>query len=468
MDLGTLLSRLNANTPLWGVAILSAALMCLSIHDGHEWGGDFALYIEQALAIDSGQVNALYATNKLAMEQSDYAVGPYLYPFGFPLLLWPILKINGIHFIALKAYCGLFLLLSIPVIARLFRRRIPHPVVMYSLFSLTALHVGFVTFTDHILSDLPFFFFALLALASFELRASIHNQLIVGALIFAAWFVRDIGIVLLPALAAFQFSVRTSAAPRSKDLLIQAIPYGMFILLFGIARAFLPDGGANHLLKLRERISLEQTMALLPEYRSLFEDYFFVGSPILFLFIALMVVGMIKRWKEDLHFLVFTLGYLAVILAWPHFQGIRFVFPVLPFLVYFMLQGLWWLTHRITARSAFHSAIPALLAVWILVNSMVQVGQYRGKQSNEAWTPETQDWYQFLSSHVMPNETVGFEKPRVLRLFAGVKTIYTTPATFAASAADLLFVHKYFLPVPGDDFALIRETEHFYLLRRKE
>jgi len=119
-----LFSPVSNRWPLLAMGFVCLALIAWCIHDGHEWGGDFALYIEQVQAINEGSVGELYAANKYAMDNSDYEVGPYLYPFGFPLLLWPVLKVIGIHFIALKIYCGLFLLLSIPLISALFRARL--------------------------------------------------------------------------------------------------------------------------------------------------------------------------------------------------------------------------------------------------------------------------------------------------------------------------------------------------------
>jgi len=81
---------------------LILALGLLIIQPGHNWGGDFALYIEQAIALSEGSLNELYEQNKFAMEHSQYALGPFLYPIGFPLILSPFIAVFGLDFMLLK------------------------------------------------------------------------------------------------------------------------------------------------------------------------------------------------------------------------------------------------------------------------------------------------------------------------------------------------------------------------------
>src|SRR5580692_1060 len=91
----------------------SFALALLCIHKGHNWGDDFAQYIEQARAISSHSLDSYLQTNRYAMDHSDSASGPYLCPNGFPLLIAPVYRLFGLNLVAFKVWCTLFFLGSL-------------------------------------------------------------------------------------------------------------------------------------------------------------------------------------------------------------------------------------------------------------------------------------------------------------------------------------------------------------------
>jgi hypothetical protein len=74
------------------VIVSSSALALLCIHKGHNWGDDFAQYIEQARAINNHSLDSYLQINRYAMDHSDHVVGPYLSPNGFPLLIAPCVE----------------------------------------------------------------------------------------------------------------------------------------------------------------------------------------------------------------------------------------------------------------------------------------------------------------------------------------------------------------------------------------
>src|SRR5436190_24345903 len=69
------------------ILIASAFLIAICIHDGHNWSGDDALYIEQARALIDGSIDKLYELNKYSTDHAFRIQGPYLYPMGFPIML---------------------------------------------------------------------------------------------------------------------------------------------------------------------------------------------------------------------------------------------------------------------------------------------------------------------------------------------------------------------------------------------
>ena len=113
--------------------ILISVIFCLGvIDDNHNWGGDFALYIEQARALVEGTTKALWEENRWAMTPiPDY--GPDLAPIGFPLLLAPVYAVFGLNFIAFKVYLALFFILACFFSYQLF---VEHLCILFSLNTL--------------------------------------------------------------------------------------------------------------------------------------------------------------------------------------------------------------------------------------------------------------------------------------------------------------------------------------------
>ena len=83
----------NKYIPYLLLVLLSVPLFFLNIHNVHSWGDDFAQYIKEAQNLAHGRpfYESGYIYNKYNPE---YA--PAQYPPGYPLLLWPVVKIWGI------------------------------------------------------------------------------------------------------------------------------------------------------------------------------------------------------------------------------------------------------------------------------------------------------------------------------------------------------------------------------------
>ena len=87
------------------MTILLAALVlsCFRVHDGHGWGDDFAEYICQGLSLIDNSQEKTIEVMEVMCSKSLPVLGPGNYPWGYPLLLLPILRLFGVNFIALKA-----------------------------------------------------------------------------------------------------------------------------------------------------------------------------------------------------------------------------------------------------------------------------------------------------------------------------------------------------------------------------
>ena len=76
---------------LWGAVQL--------IVSGHIFNGDFALYIRQAQSIQYGDMQQVFSDMQEMIAHSTYQrYSPILYPWGYPLLLFPCVALFGINY----------------------------------------------------------------------------------------------------------------------------------------------------------------------------------------------------------------------------------------------------------------------------------------------------------------------------------------------------------------------------------
>lgn len=436
------------------------------MHNGHNWGGDFALYIEQSQAMQEGKIHELYASNSYAMDHSGYAVGPYLYPFGFPLLITPVMVIVGMDFIALKWFCACFLLLSIPMMYLLFKKKSTPLVVPLFITALIALHDEFVMFCDNVLSDLPFLFFVLLSFYVIERANNLRDHSIAAVIFFFTYFIRDAGIALFPAVIVFHLFIMDKDKVKSakKGLLLF---YGLYILLFITSKILLPDGGANQMRKIVDRFSSQVVIDNLYYYTGLIMQFFKV-MPMLFpIVLALIITGVVIKAKETFHYVIFLLGVFAILLIWPHFQGMRFVFPLIPFLIFFGLCGFIYWGQKLRMKMSLVVILIGIFTGNVIYKSYGEIIAFKQKDMNECYTEELIAFYDFIKKNTEVNSIIAGDKPTVLRLFTDRNSIQSDQDFFDESFADYLFLPKYLYKDSESQNLLVHESERYILVKKR-
>src|SRR5688572_25220713 len=82
--------------------ILSGVVCFFSLSNVQDWGDDFALYIRQAQSLIRGDIQTCLNDNIFCQQNSTTPPGPELYPWGFPLLLAPVISLFGFNLLAMK------------------------------------------------------------------------------------------------------------------------------------------------------------------------------------------------------------------------------------------------------------------------------------------------------------------------------------------------------------------------------
>ena len=82
------------------------------LETGHDWGDDFSLYINQARSLVRGDVSQVVADTRYTLQNSGSSTfSPYVYPWGFPLLLAPFYLVAGLDYdtfrwVTVGAWCS--------------------------------------------------------------------------------------------------------------------------------------------------------------------------------------------------------------------------------------------------------------------------------------------------------------------------------------------------------------------------
>ena len=470
-----MIKTLNVNSPkvfewtVMGLVMIVSCIFAIScIKEGHDWGGDFSLYIAQSQAFLNGTIDVLYGENKFTVLNSSKFSGPYLYPFGFPVLLSAVYYFVGLDFVLLKLFCTFFFIPSLPLVYMLAKQGMPRSFLGLLPVAGIAFHPVFLQFSDGVQADFPYLFFSLIALLFLDKARNLLDQALIGVVIFLSFWIRDIGVLLLPTLFALQVQRYGRHWKRlsAHQWLSLACPYFVFAMLFAANYFGLPHGGENHLYEIMNRNSWENSFHNFDYYLSKGLNYLYLGRnwPSLLAIALLTGIEMVATAKKHF-FLVAYFGLVCVVLVvWPFLQNFRYLMPIIPLYVYFVVRGI--VALSITFQLEKWCYIGLILAASLhAFTGLTHTLNYFDQDSNQALTPEMKSIYQYVSLNLENEDVIGFHKPRVLRLFTGKRTIDTDLEHFPLSKANYLLKEK---PIPiGWHYPVVFAWENYALLKNE-
>jgi hypothetical protein len=420
--------------------LLASALLGSSVLTrGHFWGDDFAAYIGQAQSILRGEMETFVARNGFTVTRSSreegHQMGPAAYPWGFPLLLVPVYALAGLSPLALKlpgllAYLG-FLLVFFYLLKRRFT--LTGSLLGVALF---AFNPELLRFLDNILSDIPFLFFSTLAIFLADVYAHetrgqrrLALAVLTGVSIFTAFLVRTQGLLLMGSVLLYQgirfLGQREQRREVATDSLVILAVFGVF---WGVSTLVFP-GGQTSYLALYEDFSIATLTGNIASYSLLFREFFapLPGQTLFFgIFVVLFFIGLVARFKADPLFVLYTALYLVVLWTWPEWQGYRFLFPLLPFFVYFAMQGIQAALDKVGGNQETvlqKGAYACLLLVVVLfayhAGSNAYVNLRAGREINGPFDTYSLEAFDFIEKNTPPDSLIVFFKPRALRLLTG-------------------------------------------------
>jgi hypothetical protein len=487
------LLNINTRSRVWPALLAFAGRLLLFVlaiilanhclYVGHNWGDDFAAYIIQAKIVVEGMSQKLIEMMQFREMQSSHEIflGPTFYPWGFPVLLAGVYVIFGDNITAMKLLEVAFYALSVVMTFSLFRRYLRpwHAILIALTFGVSP---TVVQQTNHVLADFPALFLTLASLGLID-RFIVEKEYFLdrrvslcflGLVIFGAIFVRTAAVVLLPVLLATQI---IEAWPRgvrrpivglvtaARALLPwQILPYAICVLgvvatdwLFaGTDTSYVSIGhyygGPSGVLAVVFNnvvyyfhlfVSL---LELSQHRRTAFAITMLVMGP-------LAVYGSIVVVRRQYSFVLFVVLYMTMLLAVPSQQGLRYLFPVLPFYLYFIFTGAARLS-RLSSRwrrwaPPLHLAIFLPLCAHLLLVTLSQARAMAADTSpiEGPYTASSAQMFDFIKHCTAPDDVLVFWKPRAMILFGERRSILRVATTDVLDGtASLVAISHHFDP----------------------
>jgi len=143
--------------------------------------------------------------------------------------------------------------------------------------------------------------------------------------------------------------------------------------------------------------------------------------------IPLAIAGVAWRYKLDYPAIIYIILNFILYIIWPFKQDLRFLYPILPFYISFVLFGLEALYNRmVVLEKQIRKPLCYLPVVLVIVffgfNMLSNTNSkkfYRSELTSGPFGPTAQEMFAFISNNTKSTDTIIFFKPRVMRLITG-------------------------------------------------
>jgi hypothetical protein len=410
-------------------------LWCLqNINDAHNWGGDFASYIQQGVSINQDSIDHFMAENRIVIQDSSILLGPVAYPWGYPILLSLIYSFVEMDFQWLKAINVFFHGCTILFLSYWFYRKLPIFLYFVCLI-LFIFNTKLLYSLNDLISDIVFLTFSTIAVCQLndvkkcEAKAHWLTLLLIIFCCLGAMICRRNGILIPLALLACLIISLNSKLNTCTGLNLTKntrLQYFSIVFtscsLFWIYSMFFPNGDEPHVEYLKENLSVESLNSNFWHYSFVMVDFFkgYPGSKFLYgMSLPFLFLGLSVHFKK--HFFILLYGFFTIVLfwLWPYEQGLRFFYPLIPFYLYFVALGIKEFPQKLHAFSNLFSQGFSILLIILVMNSIKISYSYRKESESNATSSCANEMYEFVKDHVPKVNKVFFWKPRVLHLFTG-------------------------------------------------
>lgn len=440
----------------WLMAAMLLPLFFINVRDSHDWGGDFAMYIMQASNIVHGvpQSETPYIYNP-----DNPVLGPPAYPVGFPLLISPVYAIFGNSIKAFTLWVTAFLF-GLGMLMALYLRRYFSETASIFLVLILIYNPWTLSMKLEVMSEIPFAFLLILCLYLFEkyARGPFWMGIIIALLGGLLMSVRIIGVVFPVAVLIWAIRkrfVEKDNTPFNKCVCGFLVGVGSILVYMLLNNMVFPvpqaEGGSYAGIWGEEPL-YATVLYNLAYYTEQFK-YFFSPWGGSWNFLPLMLkaaiftftmLGMIRSFFRRLELTdMIVILYLGVLLIYPYrHAGIRFLFPILPLLGFYLVRGLQ-TVHIFPGINDFAKTV--FLGCLVLVSYLNMFWYTIINDGNTLPGPQEKasvEAFDYIRNNTAADDVILFAKPRVLALYTGRHSLANHKESEARQIAELIFEYK--------------------------
>jgi 4-amino-4-deoxy-L-arabinose transferase-like glycosyltransferase len=431
-------------------ALFCAALYLLfnNLSKYQGWGGDYAGYMDQARSIVEGRNTT---TPNYLYNPEMPTLAPPSYPMGFPLLLSPFYKIFGLNTLAYVQFMSVLWWLCGFSLFFLLKTRFPIlPSAIVSLLFL--FNPYYFAEKNGILPDSFFTICIIWAIYLFINKnpKDIKSAFFCGFLVGFSIITRANGITLLLAMLVSvtlelainsvknkQIKINWDAIKRMGFIVISA-----FIVIIGVKICLPgPSGGSYfdqvswgknfypqfkiNFLWYRNTIDhffcLEEKMPFM--YKTPFD--FFWSKNVGFVAIVIAFLGIFGiKGKEERFLVLFIFVFSSILWVWPNVQGFRYVLPVLPIYIYFLMSGL----QKINAKIPFGGNYKWLVFPILLLPTYYKInketaGFFATEENGAPEYSNNQEAYQYVRENLPKESIFAYHHPLIFGFYTDRKCV---------------------------------------------
>jgi len=402
---------LARHAPILFAIVLTGLVYAATIRQGHDWGGDFSVYIAHARNIATGQP---YRQSSYLPNADSIVHMPASYPPVFPLLLAPLYAWRGLDYFAFKLVVQVMLLLSMWVYYAIATLRGVAPWLAAAAVAAFGLSGLTLSIKDQVLSDPTYLFLAGVALACtvriygrrLDETRPILSGLAIAALFLLACACRSIGLSLPAAFVVYDLF-------RTRRIrLFSVLTAGTFVAGFAIYSALLYDSrsygnqfGFNLHTYFENALTYARTPAAL-----------WGGSPRVVRWVLgiatllLACAGWVRRAVKDPSIIeVYVLTTLGPVILYSSGASDRYLLPLCPLLLLYAVDALG------VGRPRWVTALG--IAVLAFGSSLNVIATPRGPIEEGVLKPGFVSLCEFINRDVQPGSVLVSWNPRVLALY---------------------------------------------------
>jgi hypothetical protein len=424
------------------VLMVFLPLLFLNLRNDHDWGDDFAQYLEQAENISLGRP---MAETGYIYNPEYPSLGPRAYPPGFPLMIAPVVARFGDDVLPYNYFTSIMLILLAMVSVLLFYKYTGWLAAIL-LSALIYYNPYIINLKAEIMADIPFaLFFAIFLLSiSREEVLKKQNWIFAGIIAGAAITTKTIGLVLPLSLIIYvtqriiiarfsKISIRETMLAVKGHFYAALISTGIYFISYIIFMRGAVGGGYLNIFDFAKASeAIANNIYVYSEAIRLFfinpdSPLFWIGFPIASLFFAFFVTGIIHSFSK-IPVLTdwITVTYIGLLLVYPyHHSGFRFLLPLAPLIIIYSLKTL-----QLLATPKSIKWVTSGVSVLILFTYLQVMPGYfvpEDKFEDGPYATHVTDAFAEIASVTSSESGIVFIKPRALARFSGRRAMSHHP-----------------------------------------